>query len=51
MIVVADRRPLHYLILLDQMALLHRFYSDMLVPDAVVNELRAARSPQELKDS
>ena len=50
MIVVADSGPLHYLILLDHTSLLHRFNGDVLVPETVVNELRAARSPQQVRD-
>ena len=34
MIVVADSGPLHYLILLDQAELLHRFYGQVVVPEA-----------------
>jgi predicted nucleic acid-binding protein len=45
MIVVADSGPLHYLILLDQTELLRRFYGQVVIPDAVANELRAAGSP------
>ena len=50
MIVVADSGPLHYLILLEQTELLHRFYGDVLIPDAVAGELRAARSPLPVRD-
>ena len=32
MIVVADSGPLHYLILLEQVELLQRFYGQVLVP-------------------
>jgi len=35
MIVVADSGPLHYLILLDYIDLLERFYSRVVVPEAV----------------
>ena len=49
MIVVADSGPLHYLILLDQAPLLHRFYGRVLVPEAVAVELRAARAPQPVR--
>ena len=45
MIVVADSGPLQYLILLDQIHLLHRFYGQVVIPDAVANELRAAATP------
>ncbi len=46
MIVVADSSPLHYLILLEQTALLHRLYGHVLVPESVAVELRAARAPR-----
>ena len=39
MIVVADTGPLHYLILLDHVEMLHRFYGQVVVPDAVAIEL------------
>jgi predicted nucleic acid-binding protein len=45
MIVVADASPLHYLILVDQIALLERLYGSVFVPEAVAAELRAARAP------
>ena len=45
MIVVADSGPLHYLILLDHSELLRRFYSRVVVPDAVVSALSAAGAP------
>jgi len=49
MIVVADSGPLHYLILLDQTELLHRFYGEVIVPEAVRHELTVAKSPQPVK--
>jgi len=39
MIVVADSGPLHYLILLEQVELLQRFYGQVLVPKPVASEL------------
>ncbi len=45
MIVVADSSPLHYLILLEQTALLRHLYESVLIPDAVAAELRTASSP------
>ena len=42
MIVVADSGPLHYLILLEQVDLLRRFYGQVLVPEPVASELSAA---------
>jgi len=35
MIVVADSGPLHYLILLEHIELLRRFYGQVLVPEPV----------------
>ena len=45
MIVVADSGPLHYLILLGHADLLHRFYREVVVPDAVAAELSTASAP------
>ena len=49
MIVVADSSPLQYLILLEQTALLQHFYGQVVVPDAVAAELRAARTPESVR--
>jgi predicted nucleic acid-binding protein len=45
MIVVADSAPLHYLILLEQVDLLRRFYGQVVVPEAVASELSNAAAP------
>jgi predicted nucleic acid-binding protein len=45
MIVVADSGPLHYLILLEQVDLLRRFYGHVVVPEAVASELSNAAAP------
>lgn len=50
MIVVADSSPLHYLILLGQTELLRRLYGEVLIPDAVAAELRAASSPRAVSE-
>lgn len=50
MIVVADSGPLNYLILLDQTELLHRFYGQVIVPEAVLRELTSAMAPQLVRD-
>jgi len=50
MIVVADSGPLHYLILLDHSELLRRFYSRVVLPDAVASELSAAGAPPTVRD-
>jgi predicted nucleic acid-binding protein len=49
MIVVADTSPLLYLILIEQVDLLRTFYGEVLIPDAVANELRAATLADALK--
>jgi predicted nucleic acid-binding protein len=50
MIVVADTGPLHYLILLDHAELLHRFYGEVVVPDAVATELSSPSAPNTVRD-
>ena len=50
MIVVADSGPLHYLILLEHIELLRRFYCQVLVPEPVASELSAAGAPTVVRD-
>ncbi len=50
MIVVADSGPLHYLILLEHVELLRRFYGEVLVPEPVANELAAAGAPAVVRE-
>jgi predicted nucleic acid-binding protein len=50
MIVVADSGPLHYLILLEQIELLRRFYGRVLVPEPVAGELSAAAAPPVVRE-
>jgi predicted nucleic acid-binding protein len=50
MIVVADSGPLHYLILLEHIDLLRRFYGQVLVPEPVADELSAAAAPAVVRD-
>jgi predicted nucleic acid-binding protein len=50
MIVVADSGPLHYLILLEHIELLRRFYGQVLVPEPVANELSAAGAPAVVRE-
>lgn len=49
MIVVADTGPIHYLILSGQIELLHRLYGEVLLPEAVRQELAHPRAPQEVR--
>jgi predicted nucleic acid-binding protein len=50
MIVVADSGPLHYLILLEHIELLRRFYGEVLVPEPVAAELAIAAAPAVVRD-
>jgi predicted nucleic acid-binding protein len=50
MIVVADSGPLHYLILLDHADLLHRFYDEVVVPEAVAAELSTLSAPSTVRN-
>jgi predicted nucleic acid-binding protein len=50
MIVVADSGPLHYLILLEHVDLLRRFYGHVVVPEAVASELFTAAAPRVVRD-
>jgi predicted nucleic acid-binding protein len=50
MIVVADSGPLHYLILLEHIELLRRFYGHVLVPEPVAGELSATAAPAVVRD-
>jgi predicted nucleic acid-binding protein len=46
MIVVADASPLNYLVLIDQIGLLPILYQQVLIPEAVLAELRRPRAPK-----
>jgi predicted nucleic acid-binding protein len=50
MLVVADSSPLHYLILIEEAEILRRLYENVLIPDAVAAELRAASTPQRVSE-
>jgi predicted nucleic acid-binding protein len=50
MIVVADSGPLHYLILLEYIELLQRFYGHVVVPQPVADELSAVGAPAVVRD-
>jgi predicted nucleic acid-binding protein len=49
MIVVADASPLNYLIQIESANVLHALFGRVLVPVAVMEELRHARAPSEVK--
>lgn len=50
MIVIADTSPLHYLILLEHAEVLHKLYGRVIVPGAVVFELKAEKTPPLVKE-
>lgn len=45
MIVIADTSPLHYLILLEHTEVLRCLYGSVIIPEAVVRELQAHKTP------
>ena len=46
MIVIADSGPLHYLILIEQVELLRRYFSEVLIPNEVAAELSRPATPR-----
>jgi predicted nucleic acid-binding protein len=50
MVVVADTSPINYLILIDQIDLLPRLYSRIVIPPAVLGELKHPGAPQPVRD-
>lgn len=50
MVVVADTSPINYLILIDQIEILPRLYSRILIPPAVLEELKHPVAPESVRD-
>ena len=46
MIVVADASPLHYLVLIERIAVLSSLYGQVLIPSVVCEELQRPRTPE-----
>lgn len=44
-LVVADTTPLNYLVLIDQVEVLHQLFGEVMIPDAVLKELRHPQAP------
>lgn len=44
-LVVADTTPLNYLVLIDQVEVLHQLFGEVMIPDAVLKELRHPKAP------
>lgn len=50
MIVVADTSPINYLVLIDAVGVLPELYENIVVPNAVFEELQAAETPEKVSD-
>jgi predicted nucleic acid-binding protein len=50
MLVVADSSPLHYLILIDAVDILPQLDNQIIIPDAVAQELSHSHAPQGVRD-
>lgn len=50
MLVIADSSPLHYLVLIDQAAILPRLFGQVLIPPMVARELQRDRTPPPVRD-
>lgn len=50
MIVVADTSPINYLVLIDAVGVLPELYANIIIPQAVCNELCAAETPVNVRN-
>jgi predicted nucleic acid-binding protein len=50
MVVVADTSPVNYLILIGQIEILHRLYTRILIPPAVLDELKHRVAPEPVQN-
>lgn len=50
MIVIADTSPINYLVLIDQINVLPKIYGEILIPQAVFDELLDSASPQKVRE-
>src|ERR1017187_5591377 len=50
MVIVADTSPINYLVLIDQIGLLPRLYTRVLIPPAVFDELTHPAAPSPVRD-
>lgn len=50
MIVISDTSPLNYLILIDHQDVLPTLFGQIIIPQAVLNELQHARTPEKIKN-
>ena len=50
MIVVADSSPLNYLVLINEIRILHELFGRVVVPEAVVRELQSPQTPPKVAE-
>ena len=50
MIVISDTSPLNYLILIDYQDVLPTLFGQIIIPQAVLNELQHAKTPEKIKN-
>jgi predicted nucleic acid-binding protein len=50
MIIIADTTPLNYLVLIGEVEILKALFGNIIIPQAVFDELRRDRTPQPVKD-
>jgi predicted nucleic acid-binding protein len=50
MIIIADTTPLHYLVLIGEVEVLKELFGSIIIPQAVLDELRRDRTPRQVKD-
>src|SRR5690606_27064029 len=46
MIVIADTSPINYLVLIDAIGILPELFGEVIIPDAVCDELKHERAPE-----
>ncbi len=49
MIVISDTSPLNYLVLIEREQLLPALFDEVVLPSAVLDELRSAAAPEKLR--
>lgn len=50
MIVVSDTSPINYLLLIEEIGLLHKLFQQVLIPEAVFSELNDQRAPEQVRN-
>lgn len=50
MIIIADTTPINYLVLIEQVEVLHKLYGSVMIPPAVLDELQSSATPAAVRD-